>query len=321
MGRKPILLTCSIAILLLSGVYAMTTRLWVILLSAIVHGVFWSALLSASAALMADLIPSARRAEGIGYWGMASALSIALAPSLGLWILEYGWDWLCLLIGTLAMGMFLIAFQFPEKSNRGRFSFEGFLEAALIEKRVFLLSMTLFLYTFGYGGITSFVALYAQDHGIRPKGLFFTVFSIVILATRPFLGRLADRKGRRRVLLPCLALIAISVGLLALSPGLPVMITSAVLFGVGFGSAYPVFAAYILERVDVKRRGVTFGSILLALDTGIGSGSILLGVVIEHFGYRPAFALGSLLALGSIPYFRFVDNRFGRIPTSMNNAS
>ena len=50
---------------------------------------------------------------------------------------------------------------------------------------------------------------------------------------------------------------------------------------------------------------------MLAVDTGIGTGSILLGVVVEHFGYRPAFALGELIALGAIPYFRFADKRLG----------
>src|SRR6185369_8587713 len=71
MGRRPILWIASLAILFFSGVYAFSTSLWVILSSAIVHGVFWSALLSASAAFMADLIPESRRAEGFGYWGMA----------------------------------------------------------------------------------------------------------------------------------------------------------------------------------------------------------------------------------------------------------
>jgi MFS family permease len=66
---------------------------------------------------------------------------------------------------------------------------------------------------------------------------------------------------------------------------------------------YPVFASYMLGKVDSTRRGAAFGSIILAFDTGIGSGSMLLGMVIEHNGYRPAFALASLLAPCSTPYF------------------
>ena len=110
---------------------------------------------------------------------------------------------------------------------------------------------------------------------------------------------------------PCLALIAIGMGVLAMSAQLPFLVTSAVLFGIGFGSAYPAFAAHILEHVDAHRRGAAFGSILLAVDTGIGTGSILLGVVVEHLGYRAAFTFGGLMALGAIPYFRFAEKRLG----------
>ena len=60
-------------------------------------------------------------------------------------------------------------------------------------------SVTLFLYSFGYGGITSFTALYADASGVAPKGIYLTTLAIVILVTRPLAGRLGDRFGYRRV--------------------------------------------------------------------------------------------------------------------------
>ena len=149
---------------------------------------------------MTGIIPDARRAEGLGYWGLASTLAIAAAPSAGLWLLQRGWGWLCFCMGGLAAGMFCIALRFPEKRVHRSGGLEGLFSTSLIEQRVFLLALTLFLYTFGYGGITSFVALYTRDSGVRPEGLFFSIFSVVIIATRPFLGRLADKKGRTRVM-------------------------------------------------------------------------------------------------------------------------
>lgn len=315
LGRKPILWVASLVILFFSGVYALTTSLWVILVSAAIHGFFWSGLLSASAALIADIIPPARRAEGIGYWGIASVLAIAVAPSFGLWIFRFGWSWICLMVGLMAAAMAFIAWQIPEKKPAGPRSLRGLFSASLVERRVFVLSITLFLYSFGYGGVTSFVALYAEESG-RPKGLFFILFSLTIVLARPFVGRLADRRGKKRLLLPCLGLIALGLVILACSASLPALVASALLYGAGFGSAHPVFTAYVLERVDIRRRGAMFGSILLAFDTGIGSGSMLLGVVIEHFGYELAFGLGALLSLCAIPYFLLVEKSFGtpRVP-------
>ena len=74
----------------------------------------------------------------------------------------------------------------------------------------------MFLYSFGYGGITSFTALYAEAIGIRPKGIYLTALAIVILVTRPLSGRLGDRFGYRRVFLPCLVVIVLGLACLAL---------------------------------------------------------------------------------------------------------
>src|SRR5262245_17657458 len=103
--------------------------------------------------------------------------------------------------------------------------------------------------------------------------------------------------------------MAVGAGLLAISPRLPILVASATLFGFCFASACPVFAAYVLDQVDSRRRGASFGSMLLAMNTGIGFGSILFGFIIERSGYRTAFVLASLLALGSIPYFGFAEKR------------
>jgi len=308
-GRRPILLVSSIAILCLSGLYAVASLLWTILALALIHGIFWSALLSSSAALMVDIAPETRRAEAIGYWGLAGVLAIAVAPSCGFWVLEYGWGWVCLTSGVLAVGMFMIGLGFQSGSTRSECAMQGACTTWLVDKRVLILSITLFLYNFAYGGITSFVALYTQDNSTAPKGIFFVVFAIVIVVSRPILGRMADRKGRTQVLLPCLGLMAVGVGLLAISAQWPLLLLSATFFGVGFGSAYPVFAAYILDQVDARRRGAAFGSILLSMNTGIGFGSMLFGLVVERSGYRSAFVLGGLLSLGAIPYFRFAQKR------------
>jgi MFS family permease len=270
--------------------------------------VFWSALLTASAALMTDIIPAARRTEGISTWGMATVLAIAIAPSFGLFLFYYGWHWVCAVMSILSLGMVLIAYQVPEQHHSFSLDLHGLFSGGVLNRALFVLSLTLFLYSFGYGGMTSFVALYAQEAGVRFKGIYFLVFAVTVLLTRPFLGRMADRSGRKRILLPCLALIAVGMALLAVSARLPCLILSAVIFGTGFGSAYPAFAAYVLERVDASRRGATFGTILLAFDTGIGSGSMLLGTLIQHFGYRLAFGTAAVLALGAIPYFLTVDN-------------
>jgi MFS family permease len=307
-GKRRMLMTCGVALGAFAVAYGVSSGYRTLLLVALPHGVFWSGLLSASAAYMTDQIPESRRAEGIGYWGLSTIAAIAVAPAVGFWIYDHGWIWLCAANFSLSLVMTAIAGCLRETNVRAGAPAPMGVRG-LVEWKVLRLSLTLFLYSFGYGGLTSFVALYAERNGVAPKGLYFTALSAVILLTRPLSGRLADRIGHRRVLLPCLVLIAAGLGLLALGGSRPWLIVSALVFGVGFGTAYPAYAAHVLRHVDPRRRGAAFGGILAAFDTGIGTGSIVLGWIIAHAGFRAAFGTAAGVAALSLPYFLFAEKR------------
>lgn len=308
-GKRRMLVTCGLTLACLAAAYGLTSTWLVPLLLAAFHGLFWSGLLSASAAYLTDLIPESRRAEGIGYWGLSTIAAMAFAPSTGLWLFRFGWSWVCAACCALNLVMTAIAFSLPDTEARGRLRDARLLEHGLVEWRVLALAVTLFLYSFGYGGITSFVALYADALGVAPRGIYFTALAASIVIVRPVSGPLGDRLGHLRVLVPALLLTFAGLALLALSAGRLGLVVSALVFGAGFGSAYPVFAAYVMRRVEPRRRGAAFGSILAAFDTGIGTGSIVTGLLVEHFGFSAAFTVAAGLALLSLPYFLWADAR------------
>jgi MFS family permease len=321
-GRRRTLLVASGVILLCAIGYAITTSVAVMLALVLVHGVFWSGLLSASAAHLTSLVPDDRRAEGIGYWGLSSVAAIAVAPPIAFWIMDHGgWLWICISCGTLNVLMGVIAWTLheaphpapehaaPQHPAQHQAPQHPAPSTRLVEWRVLMLSVTLFLYTFGYGAITSFSAMYAAAIGVSPKSLYLTLLAIVILLTRPLAGALADRRGHRRVLVPCLATIAAGLALLPLASSRLLLAASAVVFGVGFGTAYPVFVAYVMRDVSSARRGAAFGAILAAFDTGIGTGSTTVGWLIERFGFQAAFGVAAALSALSLPYFLIVDRR------------
>jgi MFS family permease len=312
-GKRRILIVSSVAIASLSFVYAVITDYRLMLALVVVHGFFWSGLLAASAAYVTDIVPAARRAEGISWWGLSTVVAVAVAPTIGLWIYDSGgWLLMCLVAAAINVAMAVMASSLPPEPRRPAGTTLAALRGRLVEWRVLALAGTLFLYSFGYGGITSFVALYADRTGVTPRALYFVVFSVAILLTRPFVARLGDRVGYRRVLLPCLLLIATGFGLLALGGGRTIFVISALVFGAGFGSAYPLFAAYVMRRVADDRRGAAFGSILAAFDTGIGTGSIGVGWIVEHHGFEAGYAFAAALAALAIPYFLLADRWLDR---------
>jgi MFS family permease len=318
-GARRVLIVAGVAITLFTVAYALIPSYKVMLALVLVHGVFWSGLLTGSAAYMTNILPEGRRAEGIAYWGLSTIAAIAVAPTLGFWIYQYGWTALCLETAVLNLLMAFIAWRLPAQAvaaapAAGR-------SGRLIEWRVLILSFTLFLYSFGYGGITSFTALYADANGVSPKGIYLTALALVILVTRPLSGRLGDRFGYRRVFLPCLVLIAVGLSCLAMGGSRFWLVTSALIFGTGFGTAYPVFAGYVMRQVGADRRGAAFGAILACFDTGIGTGSTSMGWLISRYGFASAFGVAAALSALALPYFLLADRWLKTRSSSRGPAS
>ncbi len=315
-GKRVMLLGTSLASTCFSIAYALSPSYWLPLLLVGFHGLFWSGLLSASSAYMTDVIPESRRAEGIGYWGMATMLATAIAPAVGLWVYRRGWAWLC--VGTAALNLVMAAIAWrlpPDTRVAARLGRGRFFGRHLVEWRIVAVTVSLFLISFGYGGVMSFVAILAEEKGIAPRSIFFTVFALTVIAGRFFSGRLADRYGHRRVLLPCLALVTVGFTLTALAQTRAQLVTAAVVFGLGFGNQYPAFVGYVMKFVGEDRRGAAFGGILAAFDTGIGTGSIAVGWMASRLGFDGAFGVAALLSAFAIPYFLWAERRWLRTPS------
>jgi MFS family permease len=198
-----------------------------------------------------------------------------------------------------------------EESPRGGF----------IEWRVVALSAPLFLYSYSYGTVSSFSAVYADARGLHPKTVYLTTFAIVTLLTRPFFGRYGDRIGYRRIFMPSLVVMTFGMVALTLSDTRLGLALSAALFAIGFGTAYPAFAAYVMQGVSHERRGAAFGAILAAFDTGIGAGSTTSGWLIGRYDFRTAFGLAAALAALALPAFILTERRFGHAPEPPPSAA
>jgi len=266
---------------------------------------------------MVATIPPSRRAEGLGLWGLASVSAIAAAPALGFWVYRHGWIALVSEIVVLNLIMTVIAWRLPHESHGAHEMDDESRQvgksasrevkrsrvASLIEWRVIVLAVALGLVAFGYGGLTSFSALFADDLHISPRSAFLSAMATAMLAGRLTVGRALDRIGHRKVLLPTLVMPAIGLLLLGITYGPVMFVISGIVFGAGFGLMYPAFAAYVITHVPVARRGAAFGAIIAAFDTGLGTGSTVMGTFIQEYGFRSAYVGAGALAVLAVPYF------------------
>ena len=311
LGHRRVLITVSLVLAAFSTSYAFIPDYRVLLAVVFVHGLFWSGLLAASGAYMTATVPESRRAEGLGYWGLSSVTALAIAPPFGFWMYSFGWTALSLEVAALNLLMAIIAWRLPDDRDAVELPARPTSLKDLVEWRVLAMSVAMALIAFGYGSLTSFSALFADELGVTPRSLFLTVMAVTILVGRITVGRHLDRIGHRAALLPCLAGTALGMSLLAIAYGKVMFILAALVFGAGFGLVYPAYTAYILKKIPWWRRGAAFGAMLAAFDTGVGSGSTVMGGLIHQFGFRPAFAIAAGLAALSLPYFLIAEKRLG----------
>ena len=310
LGQGRVLATAATAIAGLFALYSFISAWPIFVALALAQGVFWSALLTSSGAYAVRLIPESRRGEGFAVHGMATILAISVAPSLGFALFALGWRWLTASLALVNAAIALLAIRFvggdAEVSRRAGLA----PPAERLAKPVLRFAVGLFLVSLGYGGLTSFIAIYTESRGVAPRGLFFVAFAGTIFALRPFVGKWIDRVGAFAALRPSIVAVAAALSLMPLAGTRVAIAGCAVLYGLGFAAIGPAFTTYVIGRVAPERRGAAFGANIAAFDTGIGSGSILFGPVIAHAGFAPAFALAAVAALAAWPYFSWARPRF-----------
>lgn len=311
-GHRRALIIAGASLSVITASYAAVHDNRVLLAIVVAHGVVWSALMAASSAYATATIPPARRAEGLGYWGMASILAIGMAPSLGFWVYRFGWVVLCLELAALNVLMTMVGWWLPDERAAAAAAGAPMDEVPRrfgIEWRVILLAVSLSCVSFGYGGLTSFSALFADAIGVTPRSTFLTAMACSVIASRLIVGRRLDAWGATAVLIVSLVIPACGLALLTIAASRVGFIVAGLAFGAGFGLLWPSFAALVMGSIPMARRGAAFGAILAAFDTGIGVGSATTGWVVRAYGFRPAYTVAAVVAAVALPYFLIARRR------------
>lgn len=314
LGQGRVLGVAATGLAILFAIFGFVDSWPLLVVLALVQGVLWSSLLTSSGAYAVRLIPESRRAEGFAIHGMATILAITVAPSVGFLLFGLGWRWLTAALAAANAVIALLALRFVRAETRpvSGAGVRSALTGEHIAWPVLRFAFGIFLVALGYGGLTSFVALYCEAKGIEPKGIFFAAFAGTIFVLRPFVGRWVDRVGPWRTFGPSIVVLSLGLAALPFAESRFGIVAGAILYGLGFSSVGPAFTSYVISRVPEARRGSAFGANLAAYDSGIGIGSILFGPVVARLGFTAAFGGAAVFAFLSLPYFRRARTRFER---------
>jgi len=310
-GRKMFAIIGLIAFSLVMFSHTVIVTIAMLFIIRILHGFAWATSTTSIGTAVIDVIPVDRRGEGVGWYGMAMSTAMAFGPMLGIFFIEqYSFVTLFIISASLPLISILLVSlaQTPFKRPDEK------MKIVIFDKSLTSISIVIFLLTFTYGGIMTFLPLFAYELQVN-AGNFFLIYAITLIAIRPVAGVLSDRKGEAFVIVPSLIIVIVGLIVLAFSTSLFDIIATAILYGVGFGAAQPALQAATLRIVAADRKGVANASFLTAFDFGIGFGSIILGVVSQQFGFTTLFISGSVVALGSLLLFMFTVKRKLRFET------
>ena len=278
-----------------------------------VHG-FAFALMSGSAAAGAALvIPRDRYGEGIGYFSMMQALATGVGPFVAILLTSIFGGYLPMFICSAVIGVVafagVAAVEIPATAddgappaphmhvNKGIGSF--------VQLSVLPLGAVLFLVYLGYSSILSFVTSYADSRGLTDAvSLYFVVYAVVVLISRPPVGRRVDRKGENSTIYFCFAALVASFVALGFAVNGAILLASAALAGLGIGATQSIIQAVIARDTPPAELGRANSTFLMSLDLGSGVGPVVIGAVIPFLGYSYSYLLlAAVSACAAVVYY------------------
>ncbi len=302
--RKFYLLTYGLFSFLFLG-YLIANSVGFVLVIEILLGATFSMVTTAANTLAIDVLPAARRNEGIGYFGAAVVLAMAIGPMLGLYLIEsYSYQWLF----TIAFLFTLLGFSIAcciKTNPRPRM-----VKQPLTFDRFYLvkgtsIAVVVALTYFFYGTMVAFMPLFLHEQktDINP-GAFFLWLSIGVIIARLLSGRYLNR-GLHATVLQCgIALLVIGAALFIFILTPHTFYPASLIMGVGLGFIAPAVQTMIIDLVPHSRRGTANSTYFIALDIGSGIGMLLGGFLADCFNYTFMFTVGFALVFISWFYYK-----------------
>lgn len=293
-GRRFIYLVGLGIFVISTGAFGMAGGLVFLFILRIIQGVGWGLSTTASGTIATDLIPSKRRGEGMGYYGLSGNLALAMGPTLGLALVGYlSFTELFLICGVL--GAVAIAL-----SSRIRFkpvvpvTTSEPKKLDFYEKTALPPSILLLFITVTFGGIASFLPLYTVKKGIEGIEWYFLLYAIALLISRTFAGKLYDQKGHRFVFPAGSIMIMAAMILLAWIPNSTILYLAAIIYGFGFGTVQPALQAWSVQNSPISRRGMANATFFSFFDLGVGIGAIVFGQIAFWLDYHSIYIASAI---------------------------
>ena len=313
-ARKPLYLMAYFIFMTMFAGYIIAGSLTLFIMFRIIQGVSFGMVTVGGNTVVIDIMPSSRRGEGLGYYGLSNNIAMAVGPMSGLFLHDAGMSFttiFCCSLGSCMAGFVcasLVKTPYKPPVRREPISLDRFILLKGIPAGISLLLLSI-----PYGMTTNYVAMYAKQIGINATtGFFFTFMAIGMAISRIFSGKIVGRGKITQVISAGLYLVVFSFFLLSACVYLIswnnmvctiVFFSVALLLGVGFGIMFPAYNTLFVNLAPNSQRGTATSTYLTSWDVGIGIGMLTGGYIAEVSTFDKAYLFGACLTIVSMLYF------------------
>ena len=295
LGRRAFLMMGAVGMTLASVGYLFVESVGPYLFALrLLQGLSFAAAFTATTTFAAEFAPVGRRAQALGIFGLSTLLTHAIAPIVGEEIVQLAsFRTLFAVTTTYTVIALLLALGLPA----GRATHGAAVHAS--ERRLrpihWVVAGTMTFAGMGFGTVMTFVPTYVTSEGLGRVGYFFAAYTSTAILTRLVGAGLSDRLGRRRVIIPTLLALALSIFWLAFVHNVPLLFAAGALFGTAQGISYPTLHALLVDLATEAQLGRSQALFNGAFNFGVTASAFAFGVIAEHFGQRSMFMFAALM--------------------------
>ena len=279
--------------------YTLVNSTLAIVIVRIIHGIAFAITGTISMSFATTFIPKEKTAEGISYLGIATIIGSMIGPQFGTKIYEFaGLNYVYYISAIMCTSCFILAnfvkFEHVKTNNTCRYSlkFDDFFAKELLLYVILIAALSL-----GNGIISYYLVDFGESRVIENVSYFFTVYSVVLLIVKPFIGKLQDAKGIKVILYPAFLLYAIGIIILSKSYSLAPVLIAAMLKALGQGNGTPAIQSESVKQLSQERSGVAISTCFIGQDIGNAVGPIFASSVVGAVGYEKMFVIYAVLLI------------------------
>ena len=314
-NKRMVLLISTALFFIIMGLFNFTTSLEAVFVLRGLHGVVFALGTTVMATLAVLVLPPNRKGEGVNMFAIFSNIAMVLGPAIGLYALSsYGsmalYIFLTVMTG-LAMVLSNIIPLSKELTLPKQSKYKGWHISQFIENKSLPWALMGLFIGFTYSGVLVFIPIELNSMGAGIWGsAFFAIFALMIIISRPIVGKIYARYGSKIIIYTGLGLFILGLfGLgLAITP-LAILFT-APLLGLGYGAAQPAFQALAIQSAPIERAGVSTANYFLALDISVGAGSVILAVLASVWGYQYLYMFTALVMVIALALYHIWVKRY-----------